>query len=1622
MTTNHSHSAPPVIRVFLSSTFADMERERSYFNEVLTPKISRICAARGVSFFSVDLRWGITQEDQVNGQVLPICLSEIDKCRPYFIGIVGNRYGSVLETVPEHIAQSIPWLAGKEGHSITELEMLYAVLDKDRADGCADSAFYLRSDRLSRELYGAAPTEGETARARLEELKQRIAADEFVPSASYDTMEEFGELVMRDLLRWLDAHFPASADVGRIRRQWYDGELLRGYLPPKRMEQFLDTYLAESKKPLLFFGDGARGKTAFLTAWQPAEGRKIVVNLAADDRFSYWPSVARHLVDCMQGLEPACGCPEGMAALSDGGDFYDSDEKKERFRLAFLRWFGGLQVSQPVTVVINDLNLLEDEQGRLLSWLPAVPPRGIRLLGSTNDDEMVQNAALLGWNTKEMALFEQTAAATLVTDYLHTFGKKVTEEQLDRLLRSACAGYPGQLRFVAAFLVNFGRFNNLDELIDTVGGFREIGDMYRYAYNYLMSEYSTKERAAVRLVLALVRCATFSLNEGLCYEICRRTHDLTAIEWARCCRVFEQFEIIQGDYWNLRNEEMQKFADRLLDTAELQEAHVVLGDRFLQELRQNAADADLRQRTAYAKAALHHYRRAEAWDQLTDALSEDRVLTHLYPLDWQCVRVAWMALFLHTDRDIPTHLIDLARRYMGQGSDVGRAVALRLATLFVDLGYATGFEEMRQVVGVSAIPSALDVNLEWMLTPDFTPVYQALCRMKAEGDYRGVLENVTALQQRSTYAFNDKERCQLLFFKADAESRLHLYEAALTTVNAYYETAIRAGLSYEIVRALTMRGEVVFRLDSHADREKECLAIQERLVQMALVNGDLRSYLFARNMMGMCIAHMRGFVEASIIFDLLFEHWTKLGNLQEMGTIIINKCNAYHWNGKHAAAMDLAKGYYDTTRDVPQLQGVCTLMLSHMGRFATAMKDYAAAEEYLLEAARRAKESGHEPALLNAYGGLVEMYEESDRMMKAVEIREEQLEFFWSRGEYETLLKSLHATTDTLYHHGYTKRARLLEQAWRERFATIDGGEALFEQSRHTAAVDTVQTDDLQEQVIMAKGDGDLQKQADLLFRLAAAETTDLAAAVGHLIEAMGLYRSIGQHHRCLGCVDAALERLIHKGDLQDVALCQRLLAAAEDPSVNEIVRVWTSLAELKEQEDASVYPRVMALLEFDPVYEAMTARCVMDTASLLMYALTAEELVNLTERFTFRLRQEVCDAFDRAMFANEGRDNAQLRIDFLSPAATETLRFYEKTVVYLGYFNKMNAAAVAGNIALIFRRRKDKEKTLHYHALSAERFRRAGQQQDALIEMMNLSTAYREFGDIEGAIRLLREAVAHAASCGEKKMEALIAGNLASCLVSQNNPADREEILRCFALEENYFRETAHDRDLIISLVNQMIYLHDKTEPSAWRHKLEEATALVNKNHFDEYRSVLGKLEWFASRQGGTAAPAADGDEADFRQKAQALLDAVGGYEITAVDCTNGTYRAVCTPTEQKLPGNACLLLFHRYDTAGVVGVVSVYQPPVNLKEMDKVTAYMQWWNGMEEYVLGYDTDQQCFRADVRLVASDWDKMAARLRRFVELWEVDVVNIVSILLGIVDVDLARGAKLKAFNDDDTAN
>ena len=54
------------------------------------PRIEKLCQERGVFFAPLDLRWGVTSEQSGSGQVIKICLEEIDRSRPYFVGSLGK--------------------------------------------------------------------------------------------------------------------------------------------------------------------------------------------------------------------------------------------------------------------------------------------------------------------------------------------------------------------------------------------------------------------------------------------------------------------------------------------------------------------------------------------------------------------------------------------------------------------------------------------------------------------------------------------------------------------------------------------------------------------------------------------------------------------------------------------------------------------------------------------------------------------------------------------------------------------------------------------------------------------------------------------------------------------------------------------------------------------------------------------------------------------------------------------------------------------------------------------------------------------------------------------------------------------------------------------------------------------------------------------------------------------------------------------------------------------------------------------------------------------------------------------------------------------------------------------
>jgi WD40 repeat protein len=94
----HASQKGKAFRVFVSSTFEDLQIERNKLQEKVFPRLRALCEAHGARFQAIDLRWGVSKEASVDQQTMPICLGEIARCqkltpRPNFIVLLGDRYG-----------------------------------------------------------------------------------------------------------------------------------------------------------------------------------------------------------------------------------------------------------------------------------------------------------------------------------------------------------------------------------------------------------------------------------------------------------------------------------------------------------------------------------------------------------------------------------------------------------------------------------------------------------------------------------------------------------------------------------------------------------------------------------------------------------------------------------------------------------------------------------------------------------------------------------------------------------------------------------------------------------------------------------------------------------------------------------------------------------------------------------------------------------------------------------------------------------------------------------------------------------------------------------------------------------------------------------------------------------------------------------------------------------------------------------------------------------------------------------------------------------------------------------------------------------------------------------------
>ena len=116
------------------------------------PERRRFCRERQVELVEVDLRWGIAEEQSTRKETLKLCLDEIRACRPFFIGLLGERYGWVPgdDAFAADRKEEQPWLKDLHGKSVTELEIPPGVLNNPEMAGRA--FFYFRDPNYVRSV------------------------------------------------------------------------------------------------------------------------------------------------------------------------------------------------------------------------------------------------------------------------------------------------------------------------------------------------------------------------------------------------------------------------------------------------------------------------------------------------------------------------------------------------------------------------------------------------------------------------------------------------------------------------------------------------------------------------------------------------------------------------------------------------------------------------------------------------------------------------------------------------------------------------------------------------------------------------------------------------------------------------------------------------------------------------------------------------------------------------------------------------------------------------------------------------------------------------------------------------------------------------------------------------------------------------------------------------------------------------------------------------------------------------------------------------------------------------------------------------------------------------------
>lgn len=666
-----SDGALRAIRVFVSSTFQDMQAEREELIKRIFPQLRALCEERAVTWGEIDLRWGITDEERDEGRVLPICLAEIDHCRPWFIGILGERYGSVPRVVSDALLAEMPWLAAEEGKSVTELEILHGVLNS--AAMKAQAFFYFRDPAVTHALIEEQRRRYEerdpAGQDKLRALKDRIRTSGCALRENYADARELGEQVLEDFTNVIERLYPresvSSVDREAAAQESFAASRSRVYICRPAYFDHLNQAAAGAGDPLILTGDPGIGKSALLANWALEYRRAhpdqavILYFIGAYPAGAHWAAMIRRLTAELSSLF--------QLQLTLPGD---ADELPSAFADALHR----AAARGRFVLVLDGLNQLEDRDGAPdLVWLPTSIPSNARLFVSTLPGRSLEALRRRGCPEFHVEPLERAERERLIIDYLRQYSKSPSPAQVERIAAAPPAANPLYLRTLLEELRLWGEHQTLDRQISHYLAASGPAELFENILARWERDYERDRPGLVREAFSLLWAGHYGLAEAELLDLLGNgAGPLPAAFWSPLWLAAEQSLISRSGVLGFSHPFLRDAVrDRYLPNESAQRAvHLRLADYFTHRPISSRRVAELPWQLAQARE----------YERLSMALSDPQFLLEVMGADEIEGRGYWAQIEAAT----PLRAVELLKDAVE--NDPSFAHTLAIATLFTKWG------------------------------------------------------------------------------------------------------------------------------------------------------------------------------------------------------------------------------------------------------------------------------------------------------------------------------------------------------------------------------------------------------------------------------------------------------------------------------------------------------------------------------------------------------------------------------------------------------------------------------------------------------------------------------------------------------------------------------------------------------------------------------------------------------------------------------------------------------------------------------------------------------------------------------------------------------------------------